>query len=246
MNLVMVMAVLPGLFLLYKIYRLDKIEREPKKLILKILLFGVLSIIPTVIVEVILTDYLLPALGLVEYTTEFNLVENFLCVALIEEYFKYKAARIATWKSKEFNYKFDGIVYCATSALGFAILENIGYCIENGIGVAIMRAFLSVPAHCIFGIFMGHFYGIAKDYELRGNKLMMRWNLFLAVFLPTTLHGFDDFCLSQDEDIYLAIFIVYVFIYYFFAFKKVRAYSKGDAALYGMQVLTNNDMVEEW
>ena len=43
-----------------------------------------------------------------------------------------------------FNYKFDAIVYCVTSALGFAAIENVLYCLGGDIGTAVTRALLSV------------------------------------------------------------------------------------------------------
>lgn len=54
-------------------------------------------------------------------------------LSLVEELCKMKAARKAAWDHPAFVYIFDAIVYCVTSALGFAAIENVFYCVEEGI-----------------------------------------------------------------------------------------------------------------
>ena len=51
MTILLLSALLPPIVLLVWIYRMDKIESEPPRLILKLLLFGALSCIPAAIIE---------------------------------------------------------------------------------------------------------------------------------------------------------------------------------------------------
>lgn len=46
MTILLLAALLPPLFLMIKIYKLDKVEKEPGGLIVKLLIFGVLTTIP--------------------------------------------------------------------------------------------------------------------------------------------------------------------------------------------------------
>lgn len=46
MTMLLLAALLPPLFLMIKIYKLDKVEREPGGLIVKLLIFGVLTTVP--------------------------------------------------------------------------------------------------------------------------------------------------------------------------------------------------------
>lgn len=112
------LALLPTIVLVAWIYRQDKVEKEPKGLLWKIFLFGVLSVIPAMILEIIFEEILLVFVE--GYTLYYVILENFIGVALIEELCKRKAAKMAVWKHPAFNYKFDAIVYCVTSALGLA------------------------------------------------------------------------------------------------------------------------------
>ena len=154
------LALLPAVALVVWIYRQDKVEKEPKGLLWKIFLFGVLSVIPAMILEIILEEIFLVFVE--ENTLCYVILDNFIGVALIEELCKMKAAKWAAWKHPAFNYKFDAIVYCVTSALGFAAIENVIYCLDGDLGTAVTRALLSVPSHAIDGMIMGYFFGVAK------------------------------------------------------------------------------------
>ena len=120
-------------------------------------------------------------------------VEVFAGVALVEELCKYFFLKRTTWRSPEFNFRFDGIVYAAFTSLGFAALENIMYVFSNGLGTAVARALLSIPGHCIFGIYMGYYYGLAKQADYAGDENQSRRNRRLALLVPTILHGIYDY-----------------------------------------------------
>ena len=87
------LALLPTIVLVAWIYRQDKVEKEPKGLLWKIFLFGVLSVIPAMILEIIFEEILLVFVE--GYTLYYVILENFIGVALIEELCKRKAAKIA-------------------------------------------------------------------------------------------------------------------------------------------------------
>ena len=66
---------------------------------------------------------------------------------------------------KDFNEPIDGIVYGVTASLGFATLENFYYVYlladyfqTSSMSLAIVRSFSAVPAHAVFGVFMGYFF----------------------------------------------------------------------------------------
>ena len=103
------LALLPAIALVVWIYRQDKVEKEPRGLLWKIFLFGVLSVIPAMILEIILDEVFLVFVD--ADTLCYVILDNFIGVALIEEFCKMKAAKWAAWKHPAFNYKFDAIVY---------------------------------------------------------------------------------------------------------------------------------------
>jgi RsiW-degrading membrane proteinase PrsW (M82 family) len=95
------------------------------------------------------------------------LVFLFLVVAPIQEVGKVAAAWPA-FLSKHFDEPYDGVVYAASSALGFAAVENgfILHAHPTG-GIWLARALLSLPAHVFFACFWGYALGRAKHSKGR-------------------------------------------------------------------------------
>ena len=160
MIILLAAAVLPAVFLLSRVNKMDTIEKEPWSILRKLLIFGALSGIPAALVESLLTGVLLGALT--EGTVLYNLVAGFIVAALVEESFKFFFLYKFTFKSPDFNYRFDGVVYAVFVSMGFAILENILYVFQGGIGVAVTRALLALPLHAACGVYMGIAYGQQK------------------------------------------------------------------------------------
>ncbi len=226
-NIVLFVALAPCVFLLYMIYKADKIEKEPTGLLVKLFLYGCLSTFLAMILE-ILAESLLQSTGMSDTSVLYLLLENFLGVALIEEGSKYIFLRLGTWKRPEFNYVFDGIVYSVFVGLGFAGLENVLYVIELGVGVAPYRAILAIPLHCICAIFMGHYYGLAKYYSTYNNSSVEKSMKRRALLIPILIHGFYDFCLSMDNGYMALVFLVFVIIMDVIAYRSLKQYSSSD------------------
>jgi len=95
------------------------------------------------------------------------LVFIFFVVAPAQEAGKVAAAWPA-FLSKHFDEPYDGVVYAASSALGFAAVEN-GFVLHahpTG-GIWLARALLSLPAHVFFACFWGYALGRAKHSKAR-------------------------------------------------------------------------------
>jgi RsiW-degrading membrane proteinase PrsW (M82 family) len=226
MDLLLLAAVIPPLFLLIHIYRMDDIEREPRGLIVKLFIFGCITVIPAAIIEGLLMGAF-PGTNVPSML--FMLIENFLFVALVEEGVKYIALKLGSWNNPAFNYRFDAVVYAVAVSLGFAMVENIMYVYEFGMEVAIMRAVTSIPGHCIFGIFMGYYFGMAKYHQNRGHKSKCRTYKLLALFMPMVLHGAYDYTASAGGDSLVIAFFVYVILLDIFAIRSIRKYAREDS-----------------
>ena len=192
-----IIGFIPTIALVIYLFCLDTIEKEPVGLLLKLFLVeGVLCLLVVAFVELAFENIAL--LFLDEDSTLFAVVDNLICVALVEEGFKFLVLRLFTWKHKAFNYRFDGIVYAAVTALGFAAFENALYILDDGLGTALLRMVSAVPGHCVDGILMGIFYGKAKLYAVQGNKAASKRCLFLSLLAPIAEHGFYDFFAGVD------------------------------------------------
>lgn len=230
MNPVLLLAaLLPAIILLIRVYKLDKIEKEPRGLLLKLVLFGALSGVVASAAEA----GLLYLLGLLAPRSElaYLLLENFIAVALVEELCKRWPVRRFAWNHPAFDYRFDAVVYCVFSALGFAALENILYVTQYGLSVAVSRALLSVPGHFFFAVYMGIYLGEAKRAEREGEGFLRDRFLRESILVPVLLHGFWDFSLSVDSPWMTAAFYAFVLVFFLSANHRLRAASEDDQQL---------------
>ena len=229
MKILLASALLPALLLMRWVYRQDTIEQEPRSLLRKLVLLGALSCIPAGLLE----SLFIPVMS--RYAPEGSLKNSFLqtfCViGVAEEGCKYYLLRRATWNDPNFNYRFDGIVYAVFVSMGFAALENVSYLLNFGSGVLLARGLLSVPGHCTFGIFMGLFYANSKQADIYNSGLGHRRNQWLAFFVPVLLHGFYDFCLMSNSDLFAGLFVMFVVAMDILAIRVVRWQSRNDRGL---------------
>jgi RsiW-degrading membrane proteinase PrsW (M82 family) len=148
--------------------------------------FGILSVIPAIVMEMIGGKYLGPVNNVPRAW-----FEAFIVVALSEELCKYFFLRKFVFKRPEFDEPYDGIVYAVMISMGFAALENVMYVMQGGIGVGVMRMFTAIPAHATFAVLMGYWVGRAK----MENKPHLNW---LGLGSAVLFHGlYDVFLLSE-------------------------------------------------
>ncbi len=212
---VLLASLAPVLIILFYIYFRDKYDREPVWLLVKAVLSGILIVIPVMFVESLLV-VLMPQLGKVG-SAAYN---AFLVAGTTEELFKFMVLYLLVWKSSSFNEKFDGIVYAVFVSLGFAAVENVMYVIEGGYHTALVRAMTAVPAHALFGVTMGYYFGIAHMYsELRRSYLVK------SLLFPVLLHGIYDFILMLEIEWLLLLFLLYFTYLYVTGMKKLKILS---------------------
>ena len=230
MGVLFVLSVLPAVLLMIFIWRKDKIEKEPIGFLIGLFLLGALMVVPAAFGEVGLIKALDSVLK--EGSYAYMLIDNFLIVALCEETCKFFILRVRSWRSPHFNFTFDAVVYSVAVSLGFATVENILYVLGEGtLQIALMRGLLSVPGHAVDAVFMGWFYGLAKRAECAGDDSGRKTNTFLSLFVPMLIHGFYDFCLTVNNDIFIVIFLVFEIVITIIAFRKVSELSRTDAPL---------------
>ncbi|MBR4122578.1 MAG: hypothetical protein IKR06_04725, partial [Erysipelotrichaceae bacterium] len=82
-------ALIPPFYLLYRVYRLDRIEKEPLGLLVLLFFFGVVSTIPAIFIEMGLGNLLIRIfdnIRLTDFTVNlYYIIDNLICVALVEE-----------------------------------------------------------------------------------------------------------------------------------------------------------------
>ena len=219
-------AVIPAVFLLVRVERADRLEKESRKLLLSLIFFGIVATLIASLGERIgmaILDSLFE-----EESVLFNLLLYFVVVALSEEGAKYILLKRRTWRNPEFNCQFDGVVYSVFVSLGFALWENIGYVAYYGLSTAVVRAVTAVPGHACFGVFMGTWYGMAKRKEGAGDLAGAAKYRRMALIVPMLLHGFYDFCATYDNSYMGLVFLVFVVAMFVTASRLVRRESAND------------------
>lgn len=220
MDTLIKLAVLPGLIIIVYIYGKDKVEKEPMSLIIRLLILGAVSCVPVIFWETV-NDSMIA--GLAQNSAAHAIAEAFFVAGLCEEACKYLFLRIGSWKDPAFNYRFDGIVYGVSVAMGFAIVENINYVMQFGIMAAYQRAFTAVPLHAFCGAVMGILYSYSKKAYIDGNRAKYVGFSILAFLVPFFIHGLYDMLLMLNTS--TTYMLSYVLVIYLFV-KIIRMVNK--------------------
>ena len=201
MSLLLV-TILPSILIILFFVNSDKFK-EPKSEIIKVFIFGILITIPAYILNTFLGDFWYNNTKVSQ-----NLISSFLTAAPVEEGLKLSILYYFVYKMKDFNEPLDGIVYGVTASLGFATLENIYYVYlladhfqTTSMALAVVRSFSAVPAHAVFGIFMGYFF-MKYSFIKKGD------NLFFAFIVPFVLHGCYNLFIALNFFVSLSLVII--------------------------------------
>ena len=219
-------AVIPAVFLMIKVYRSDKLEKESPYMLWNLIRAGVLSALLALVEERVLSAILDMTVSV--RSPLYNIILYFGIVAFAEESSKYLFMKKQTWRNPEFNCQYDGVVYAVFVSLGFALWENISYVMMYGFGTAIVRAVTAIPGHACFGVFMGIFYGIAKRLDYRGEIAPSKIMIIFAVLVPALLHGAYDYIATMNTQEGNGYFIVFVLIMFTVSFILIGKTSRAD------------------
>ncbi len=223
MSLILVLvAISPPIAFLAFILRYDRAEPEPIRMVLKIMLLGALSIIPAAIIQLVVLDLPFFQSGGITGAA----LESFLVVAPSEELVKLAVVLLFAWSNRNFNERFDGIVYTGAAAIGFALAENIFYVLDLGLTVGILRAVTAIPGHTFTGVLMGYYVGKAKFAETTSAR---NGNILIGFLIAYGLHAFYNTLVLSDTA--AALLVVPLVIFYFVIGTRILKQGSAAAAL---------------
>jgi protease PrsW len=172
---------------------------EPRRLLGKIFLWGMLFTIPAIAVELFLRQLIfnIPVQETLQLILYF-----FFGVALVEEWLKYMVVRAFVFYKPQLNEAVDVMIYMMVSALGFAALENIF--LLSGLGpfapasnIVALSAVRLVGATLLHALASGLFgYFIARAM-LEPQKGVMYFAVGLLA--STGLHAVFNFAILELE-----------------------------------------------
>lgn len=179
--LLAVSGALPAVFLMWFVGRFDAKRPEPQWQLRKAAIFGGLSTLPVIVVQLALEKLNPGGVAGALYT-------SYGVAGFTEETAKALALYLAVWRHPAFDERLDGIVYGTRAGLGFALVENIGYLagaesMSGFVGIFVLRAVLAVPGHAIYAGFMGY-WAAKKRFDDKGPGLL--GGLLIAILLHGT------------------------------------------------------------
>ena len=203
--IVIILSLVVGIGYLYKIRSYDQYEKESySKLLTVAILGGIISV----------------AISLLAYTF-IKVKENFLDaifkIGVVEEISKFiSLISVYYLIKKEFNEISDGIIYIATIALGFSIIENIMYLVRSDDPFLLLfqRSLFSVIGHISFSGYMGIAFFI--HIKVRKNYT----GILLAIIIAALAHGIYDGIIFQKEIQFL--FKIFFFMIVFLQFRLFK------------------------
>lgn len=233
-----------ALLVWYARYR-DRNQREPWRMVLKAVWYGVLSVVVTLTVQVVWQP--LPGLLGLGWLYDVPYVRGvfmaFYDAAIPEEAAKLLMLWLLLRKCKEFDQYMDGVFYAVCVGMGFAGLENIEYVFGSDsewASTAITRSIFAVPGHYIFAVLMGFFYSIVHFQPKRYAKYKkMVW------VVPMLAHGvYDSICFLAGENVILALLSYPALIWFCikmhkFCFKRLEKMDLMDQDRKDLQLFTD-------
>lgn len=199
-----VVALTPCIAFALAIYFADRYDKEPLKYLLLVFFLGCVMTLPALVLERVL-------LMLNSWTGIAGIFyKSFVVIAIVEESLKWIIVYKVVYKKPFFDEPLDGIIYSAFVALGFASIENVIYVVfrySHVPDIALYRAVISVPAHCLYAITMGYYLGLSKFSKKRTKLLLSK-----SFFMPIIYHGFFDFILMGKFKPFKLYFFAYLLL----------------------------------
>jgi RsiW-degrading membrane proteinase PrsW (M82 family) len=182
----MLLAAIPAAFFVALVRRTDP-RREPHWLVATTFVLGAVAAVAALFV----TSRATALTGLdmqVSDTGESGaLVFLFLVVAPLQEAGKVAAAWPA-FLSKHIDEEYDGVVYAAAAALGFAAVESGAVLRAHPTGgIWVARALLALPAHVFFACLWG--YALGRARQMRRQRVPVFPLAFLAAIAAHGLYA---------------------------------------------------------
>lgn len=200
------LGLLPSLLWLTYWLRKDS-HPEPKILVTKVLLLGIMLSPLAIAAQLLLVQYASRLTG-ADPNVFASSPSFFLGAALIEELVKYLAVFFVVLRSPSFDEPVDAMVYMLTAAMGFAAMENIlvinrviGDGVAATIGIWGLRFAGATLLHALSSALLGYFIALSWFY-LDHRKTLFAVGLALA----TLFHWAFNLFISQMQETFSLAF----------------------------------------
>jgi len=221
-------GIIPMLTYLLIIWKMDKYEPEPLKLIAANFLWGAIG----AVILSIAGSYFFVLFLQIFSIYESSMVHSVIIAPVVEEIAK-ALFLLYIISKRDFDNITDGLVYGAAIGLGFGMSENIFYFItygttvENWIFLVAVRSTFSAVMHGLATAVVGAFFGMAKYSNLKFRYILPPGGLAIASFI----HFMWNYSVSFENTFYWG-----------FAFIVVAAISF--ILIFGMSLKTERKIIK--
>ena len=155
----LIFSLVPAALWLLFFYGFDRVEPEPKGMVLTVFLLGGLLFAA-------LHGPLLQGLFGVDnwLSTSWwsRLLGGFLVVGVVEQALVWLTVRVSVYDHPEFDERVDGVIYAVAAGLGMATVINFSYVLERGgvnLDIGSVRMVVNALAYASFAGVLGYFMG---------------------------------------------------------------------------------------
>jgi RsiW-degrading membrane proteinase PrsW (M82 family) len=188
-------ATLPSLLWL-NFYLKEDQRPEPKSMVLKVFLFGMIFAFLALFLE----KFLIEGIEIINFPQEIaDLIKIFLVVAFVEEFLKFLVVRDVVFESKELDEPIDCMIYMIISGLGFAATENLlllfpfkSKFLGEIFQISFLRFVSATFLHALSSAIVGFFIGLSFFRKEERLKLIS-----FGLFFATLLHGLYNFSIIE-------------------------------------------------
>ena len=179
-----VLALIPAVIWLAFFYRRDRLEPEPKGMVVGVFILG--GLLAAAVGTPLLDDFFRVPNWLYSDFPWSAILGGVLVIGFTQEFLKYAAVRFSVYGSQEFDERTDGIIYATAAGLGYATVLNIAFVIGSGgvtLGAGAIRIVFTALAHASFAGVTGYFLAREKFESRRV------WWMPLGVSIAALLNG---------------------------------------------------------
>ncbi len=213
-------AIVPMSIYLVLIWKFDRYDREPFKLVFTNYLWGAVGAIVLALLGSLI--FTAAASLFIKDTLQLSRFGAVVVAPIVEEITK-GLFLLITITNKKFDNITDGIVYGGAIGLGFGMTENFLYfvtyseSIANWIALVIVRSLFSAVMHCVSTATLGAFLGLAK---FKSSYIKVFYTI-TGLLIAMMIHSIWNFSLSYEHNAplgFLFILVAIIILYQFFQF----------------------------
>ena len=224
-----VLGLLPSFIWLCFFLKKDVLP-EPKWMILKTFLYGMLSTMPIIFVTLFLIE--IELMSNIKKFFALSLAFSALYIlflATIEEILKYLVVKYSILRSSELDEPVDIMLYMIIAGVGFAGFENILvllgahplFTLPNLLFLTFLRFITATIGHALWSGLLGYYMALSF-FDTKNRKKLF----FTGLGITSFLHGLYNFAILNIEGLYglliMIAILVGLFIFVLSGFKKLK------------------------